>query len=232
MNRRTTCLASLCAGIILAAHPAMAADSDPNLPVLPTSTTQTQGGKSTPATTASPISTPGTDTTPPGALPVKPEGLTDTGETGIWDQDTMSGDWGGLRSKLVNDGLTITPTWIGEFFGNPIGGARQGIEENGSFDVALDFDLDRMSEGAVKDLSIHTNAFYIYGPGLSPKFVGDFSNTSNIQGYNTIRLQELWIQKWLWEKRLSIRVGNMAVDNEYFQSSSAAVFINSTFGYA
>jgi porin len=193
------------------------------MPVLPTSapvgTNASTTGPTAPGAFNSAIPAPGT-----------PEGLTDTNEKSFWDQDYMSGEWGGLRKKLEDDGFKITPTWIGDFFGNPTGGAAQGIEENGSFDVALDFDLDRMSEGAVKDLSIHANAFYIYGPGLSPKYVGDFSNTSNIQGYNTIRLQELWIQKWLWDKRVSIKVGNLAVDSEYFQSTSAAVFINSTFG--
>lgn len=32
------------------------------------------------------------------------------------------------------------------------------------------------------------------------------------------------------EKRLSLKVGNMAVDTEFFQSSSASLFINGTFG--
>ena len=60
--------------------------------------------------------------------------------------------------------------------------------------------------------------------------MGDFSNTSNLAAYNTVRLQELWLQKEFWEKRISLKVGNMAVDNEFFQSSSAALFINGTFG--
>ncbi len=56
------------------------------------------------------------------------------------------------------------------------------------------------------------------------------SNTSNIAFYNSVRLDELWLQKSFWEKRLSIKVGNMAVDNEFFLSSSSALFINGTFG--
>ncbi len=131
---------------------------------------------------------------------------------------------------MLNDGVALSPVWLGEVFGNPSGGMKQGVISDGLFNVALDLDLDRMTHGAVNDLLIHANALYIYGSGLSPSDVGDFSNTSNLAAYNTLRLQELWVQKWFWEKHLSLKVGNMAVDNEFFQSPSASLFINGTFG--
>jgi len=173
----------------------------------------------TPGLSASPISS-----------PTLPEGLTNNDEVDCWNQDHFTGDWGGVRKSLENDGFTFAPTWTGEVFGNPKGGAAQGIEEDGVFNMPFDFDLERMSEGAVKNLTVHANFLYLYGPGLSPKYVGDFSNTSNIQGYNSFRLQEFWAQKWFWEKRISVKVGNIAVDTEFFQSASAALFINGTFG--
>jgi porin len=142
----------------------------------------------------------------------------------------MTGDWDGWRKKLVDDGLTVSPTYTGLVSGNPSGGARQGIQANGLFNIALDFDLGKMSDGAVTDLTFHTNAMYIYGPGLSPKFVGDFSNTSNIQGYNSIRVQEIWLQKEFFNQRLSVKIGNLAADLEFFQSSSSSLFLCSTFG--
>lgn len=158
-----------------------------------------------------------------------PEGL-QAPSNSIMEQPTLTGDWGGLRSTLADDGIKFAPTLTAEVFGNPSGGARRGVITDGLVNLPLDLDLDRMSGGAVSDLTIHANAEYIYGPGLSQNFVGDFSNTSNIAGYNTLRLQELWAQKWFWEKRLSIKVGNMAVDTEFFQSASASLFINGTFG--
>jgi len=164
------------------------------------------------------------------ATPAAPAGLTDPGETGFLDQALMTGTWGGFRDSLADDGVKFSPTYIGEVFGNPSGGAAQGLIYDGLLDLALDLDLERMTDGGVDGLTIHANAFYIHGASLSDGFVGDFSNTSNIAGYNTLRLQELWLQKWFWEKRLSIKVGNIAVDSEFFQSSSAGLFINGTFG--
>jgi porin len=159
----------------------------------------------------------------------KPEGLNGEGLS-IWDQQYLTGDWGGLRNDMLNNGVAITPTWIGEVFGNASGGMRRGAISDGLFNVALDLDLDRMTHGDVDDMLIHANMLYIYGTSLSQKYTGDFSNTSNIAFYNSVRLDELWLQKSFWEKRLSIKVGNMAVDNEFFLSSSSALFINGTFG--
>jgi len=229
MNRTTASIACLYLGVALNFSRVFgdSPTTDSNMPVLPTASTEASAPA--PSTTSGPrITTPGSSASPVGTSSL-PEGLTSPGGD-IWKQDTLTGDWGGFRSALEQDGLKISPTWIGEVFGNPTGGAAQGIEEDGVFNIALDFDLEKMSDGAVDDLTIHANALYLYGPGLSPKYVGDFSNTSNIQGYNTIRLQELWLQKWFWEKRVSIKVGNIAMDTEFFQSASSSLFINGTFG--
>jgi porin len=168
-------------------------------------------------------------TEPPSPSNGQPAGLNGTALS-IWHQQYLTGDWGGLRDSMLNAGVAISPVWIGEVFGNPTGGVQQGDISDGLFNVALDVDFDRVTHGAVDDLLLHANMLYVYGTSLSSKYTGDFSNTSNIAAYNSVRLQELWLQKSFWEKRISIKVGNMAVDNEFFQSSSASLFVNGTFG--
>lgn len=148
----------------------------------------------------------------------------------IWTQNDLTGNWGGFRDELKKDGVTFTPVYTGEVFGNPSGGPRQGVISDGLFNLTLDMDLDALTKGMLPDTTFHTNALYIYGPGLSGHDVGDFSDTSNIAAYDTLRLQELWVQKLFWDKKLSLKVGNMAVDTEFFQSNSASLFINATFG--
>ena len=214
MNRTTTPLACIFAGIAFAFNPVLAGTP--------------AGSSPAPASPAS-SSTPTTATTTSPAIPA---GLTDTGEQGFLDQDLMTGDWGGFRKTLENDGVKFTPVLYGEVFGNPTGGVKQGVIFDGLLDLNLDLDLDKMSDGTLSDTIIHCDADYIYGSSLSANYVGDFSNTSNIAGYNSLRLQNLWIQKQLWEKRIGIKAGNISVDgpNEFFQSSSASLFINGTFG--
>jgi porin len=233
MNRTTTPFACLFTGLTLAFNPLFAAG--------PTgSSSSASSSTPTTATTTSPALTkqatpddngpvlPTTTT----ASPAAPEGLSDTGDKGFLDQDLMTGDWGGFRKTLEDDGVKFTPVLYGEVFGNPSGGASHGTVFDGLLDLNLDLDLDKMSDGTLSDTIIHADADYIYGSSLSENFIGDFSDTSNIAGYNSLRLQNLWIQKQLWEKRIAVKAGNISIDgpNEFFQSTSASLFINGTFG--
>jgi porin len=148
----------------------------------------------------------------------------------FWSQDYLTGNWGGLRDELKKDGLQITPNFTEEIFGNPSGGFGQGVVFPGVLEVPVDLDFDPLTNGAVKDLTFHVNGLYIYGNNLSTRDVGDFSTLSNIVAYNTVRLQDLWLQKLLWDKKLSIRAGNLDIDTEFFQCNSSLIFASSTFG--
>jgi porin len=229
MNRTTTPLVCLCLSLIVKSG---ALDAAP-LPTEAPNAPQQQAPISPPAANEGTLKDNANNPILPTtttATPSSPQGLTTTGQPGFLDQDLMTGDWGGLRKELEDDGMKLSPTYIGEVFGNPSGGARHGVIYDGLLNLALDLDLEQMSDGGVEGLTIHANALDIHGNSLSAQYVGDFSNTSNIAGYNSLRLQELWVQKWFWEKRLSLKVGNIAVDSEFFQSSSASLFINGTFG--
>ncbi len=178
---------------------------------------------------------PGPDQDRPGQAneqapnPLSVEGLTG-GQRSIFRRDTLLGDPDGLRTLAVQLGIASTPVYIGEVQGNPTGGIEHGIIYDGVFNVPLDIDLDRLTHGLTPDLVLHTNALWIHGQGLSTRKVGDFSNVSNIAGYNTVRLQELWLEQSFWRKRVSIRLGILAADAEFFTSTTSSLFINGTFG--
>jgi porin len=113
--------------------------------------------------------------------------------------------------------------------GNVSGGMSQGAIFDGVLNLGLDIDLERLTNWWTGG-SIHANSLWIYGQSLSTKYVGDISNTSNIAGFNTIRLQELWFEQSFWLQRASLRVGLLAADAEFFTSEHAALFLSGTFG--
>ncbi len=156
-----------------------------------------------------------------------PEGLTSEPDA-FWRRDTLSGDWGGFRDRMNDAGFAITPVYEAEVFGS-IGKGHGGAISDGLFDVAFDLDLERITH-FWKDAALHVNALDIYGPGLSSKYVGDFSNTSNLAGYNSFRLQELWLEQNFWDKRISLRAGMLAADTEFFSSQASSLFLNGTLG--
>lgn len=148
-------------------------------------------------------------------------------KNGFWQRDVLTGDWDGLRTQLGGKGITITPLYRAEVFGN-LGGAAQGVVSDGLFNLELDLNLDELIgwHGAI----IHANALYLYGPSLSDRYVGDFSNTSNISGYNTVRLQELWFEQDFGNGAASLRAGMLAADAEFFTADTSALFLSGTFG--
>src|SRR5579862_3182312 len=160
---------------------------------------------------------------PPDYASAQPEGLAAPGP-----QSALDEHWSDFQSALTDRGFNLGLTYEGEVFGN-WGGARQGVIADGLLGAALDVNLERLT-GFWKDAVFHTNILYIYGPGLSARYVGDFSNTSNLSGYNTFRLQELWLQQGFWLKRATLRAGLLAADTEFFGSQASSLFINSTFG--
>lgn len=157
-----------------------------------------------------------------------PEGLS-IAPRPLWQQTSLMGDWDGAREQLLYRGFAITPVYIGELFGNPTGGTGRGLIYDGVLNVALDADLARIF--GVDGLGVlHGNFLYIHGPSLSARFVGDLSGTSNIAGYNSPRLQELWYQQAFWHQRVTLKLGLIAADTEFFVSDYGSLFLNGTFG--
>ena len=104
-------------------------------------------------------------------------------------RELLLGDFGDARDQLLyRFGLAISPTYIGEAQGNPTGGVERGFIYDGVLNVAVDLDLDRLTHGLTSDLTLHANALWLHGQGLSTRKTGDFSNVSNISGYNGVRL--------------------------------------------
>ena len=159
-----------------------------------------------------------------------PQGL--EGENpSIFRRGSLLGPLGTFRETLLeNYGVVINPAYLGEVQGNPTGGVAQGVTYDGLLNVPLDIDVDRLTHDLTSDLTLHVNALWIHGQGLSTRKEGDFSNVSNIAGYNTVRLQELWLQQAFWRKRASLRLGILAADAEFFTSAYSALFINGTLG--
>jgi porin len=157
-----------------------------------------------------------------------PEGLTQAPES-FWKRDTMLGDMWGFRNAMENHGFEFDPTYTGEVMGNTAGGMKQGTVYDSSVNLPLTIYLDKIVNGWDGG-TIHANALWIAGRSLSADKVGDISGTSNIAGYDTIRLQEFWFQQTFWSMRASVKVGLVAADAEFFTSDTASLFINGTFG--
>jgi porin len=149
---------------------------------------------------------------------------------GLWQRDTLTGDWGGMRSALEEKGFQIGVVYTGEALGNPAGGVGHGAIYEGRLETALDVDLEKAAgwTGA----AFHVNAYQIHGRGLSANYLGNnLLTASNIEASRATRLFDLWLQQKLFDGALSVRVGQLAADDEFVTSEYGATFVNGTFGW-
>ena len=146
----------------------------------------------------------------------------------LFERDRLTGDWGGVRKQWEDAGVAFGATDVSETLSNPAGGIRQLTIYQGLLDVSLNLDLDKLLKwpGA----TFYTDGYWISGEGLSRNAVGNLLAVSSIEALASTRLHDLWLQQELLESRVSLRIGQIALDDEFYISQYSASFVNSTFG--
>src|SRR5579864_4675874 len=151
-------------------------------------------------------------------------------EGGFFERDVLTGDWGGVRSALEGMGVQLGVNYIGDVLGNPSGGVRTGAIYEGRLEMLVNLDLDKVVgwSGA----TFHVNAYQIHGRGLSQNDLdSNLMDVSNIEGQRATRLFDLWLQQQFADGAVSVRVGQIAADDEFAVGTYGANFVNATFGW-
>jgi porin len=149
----------------------------------------------------------------------------------IWEQETLTGDWGGARTALKDRGIDVSMTYIGEVFEVLSGGLAQRASYQGRFDLTVDTDLDKLL--GWRGASASFTVFQIHSTSRNvADNVGSIADPSNIDALQTTRLFSAWFQQNFFDDRLSIRFGQLGIDLESFTSATSGGLINGTFGWA
>ena len=110
------------------------------------------------------------------------------------------------------------------------GGVNRGAIYEGQASAGVTVDLEKMVgwTGA----KIYANALQIHGRGASRALLGgNLETVSNIEALPTTRLYRLWFEQSLFDDRASLRMGQIAADDEFITSDTAGGLINGTFGW-
>ena len=149
----------------------------------------------------------------------------------IWEQDTLTGDWGGARTALKDKGVDLTLTYINEAFGVLGGGLSRRSSYEGRFEFSVDTDLQKLVgwNGA----TTHVTVYQLHNSGHDAvENASSISDPSNIDALATTRLFTAWFQQNGFGDRVSLRIGQIAADDEFLNSQTASGLINGTFGWA
>src|SRR5688572_18248738 len=105
----------------------------------------------------------------------------------IWEQETLTGDWGGARTALKDRGIDVSMTYIGEVFDVLSGGHARRASYEGRFDLTVDADLDKLL--GWKGASASFTVFQIHSSSRNvADNVGSIADPSNIDALQTTRL--------------------------------------------
>jgi porin len=151
-------------------------------------------------------------------------------EKSIWERETLTGDWGGARTSLKNQGIDITLAYIGEVLGVASGGLERKTSYEGRFEFSVDTDLQKLIGWTGG--STHVTVFQIHNSGHNiGEHAGAIADPSNIDALATTRLFTAWFEQ-NFNDRVSVRAGQLAADDEFLTSDTAGGLINGTFGWA
>jgi porin len=149
----------------------------------------------------------------------------------LWQQDTLTGDWGGARTALKDKGIDVTLNYVNEVFAVLSGGLKRQASYEGRLEFSLDTDLQKLIgwSGA----STHFTIYQIHNSGRNvAENVGGIADPSNIDALATTRLFTAWFQQNAFDDRVSLRIGQLAADDEFINSPTAGGLVNGTFGWA
>jgi porin len=136
----------------------------------------------------------------------------------------QNADPSGSRKWLYDHGVSYNFIYTNDVLGNVSGGIQRGTIDQGKLEAQLGIDLEKLA--GWKDWTFYANAFGIYNSGrIRRDYVGGMNTIAAIEATPTVRLSELWLERWVGP--LSFRFGQLAADAEFFYSDLSQIFLQS-----
>ncbi len=143
--------------------------------------------------------------------------------------DDPIGEKGGWRSALEKRGVTFSLEHQAEGWANVSGGRERGGVYTGLLEGGVKLDLEKLV--GWKGATFYNRWMVPYGRDLSSERVGNLFTVSNAAGYPSLFLYELWLEQELMDGALSIRIGQLAADEEFAGSKHGSLLLNAAFGW-
>ena len=147
----------------------------------------------------------------------------------FWDQKYMLGDWGGVRSRLADMGVTFDFNDIGDLQTDVSGSQEHRFIYFGRFRSSADIDFNKLADF---DGEFFISAICQYGQNLSADYLHVNTLTSSIAGVQSERIDQLWYQQGLFNERFKVKVGQIVAVDEFGATDFFDLLFNDELGYA
>ncbi len=138
---------------------------------------------------------------------------------------TMTGNWGGARTKLKDDGFIFKGVYVGEFADAFTGGNRQGAAYAQQFGFGVDADLGKIAN--IDGGTFHLAFIQRQGRSASTDFTGNKLNFQEEFGLGEdFRMTALNYEQYLASKTINIKVGFQSMGDDFEATSFSCTFQN------
>lgn len=142
----------------------------------------------------------------------------------IESDDHLTGNWGGMRDRLEESGVTLSSSYTADVLGNPSGGREQGVRYNHSWGADLNVDLEKLAH--LDGLQFHVSGLYRAGRNLSQDYIGNRFVVSSIYGAQQLRLYALYLEQSMFDDRLALKVGRTSAGDDFATSPLYWIYVN------
>lgn len=143
------------------------------------------------------------------------------------DESTLTGDWGGARTRYLDAGVNFRGDYVSETFANVSGGLKRGSTYAQQLRLGADFDMARLAgwSGATLHLTINDRR----GAGVSADYIGNRLPVQEVYGGPYTRLSEASYEQNLLGDRLNLRLGFFAMGNDLGGMAIGCQLVNAAF---
>src|SRR3990172_10680531 len=148
-----------------------------------------------------------------------------------WNADTLTGDWGGVRTNMAERGVTLEIVLKADVLSNRSGGLKRGTRYMDNWDFKLKADADKLwgwsnTTAFVQIISNH-------GGKLNGTHVGSFMGVDNIEvNTNTTKLFHAWLERSFSDGKFSVLAGLYPVGSQFYVADATGRFLHPTGGMA
>jgi porin len=143
------------------------------------------------------------------------------------DTSTLTGDWGGARTRYAEAGVNFRGDYVSETFANLSGGLARGSTYAQQLRLGADLDVARIAgwSGATLHFTINDRR----GAGVSSDYIGNRLPVQEVYGGPYTRLSEASVEQNLDDGRLNLRLGFFAMGNDLGGMAIGCQLVNAAF---
>lgn len=148
-----------------------------------------------------------------------------------YSEDTLSGDWKGLRNDWYRHGLAVDLGYKWDMLRVDSGGLRKGGRPIGHFDLRAKGDLEKLAGWA--GATAFVNFIYDGGGKTNSDHLGSLLGVSNVEvPVSTMRFYQAWIEQSFADDKWTVLAGLYPIDTEFQAVESAGLFVQPPYGAA